>query len=167
MTYNYPTTIQEAANILDKIQPDWFEKIHISTLRMDHINRCVLGQTFGEWNRGMCNFALGAEDSYKFLDDYIFGHRADVEVWKYEVTERRFNKLNNQAIEANTLALSLSADLLKLLPSCTVINNFLGNNWFVWTTKIGDKEWNSSCITKMSRYEYFNGELGLDQTVNY
>lgn len=164
MSYPYPNSVAEAAQILDNDNPGWYNKVDTDTLDMLDFKKCVLGQAYGAY--GDTRRRLMGEN---LCHNGLYLWASMDEEWITEIKKRKGEKSDTEnAIQANVVALQLSADLLKLLPSRTVINDFLGNGWFVWTTKIGDKEWNSHGITKMSRYKYhpFNG-LELDQTVNY
>lgn len=89
--YSYPTTIEEAANILDREKPGWAEKIDLYTFRMDQCPHCVLGQTYGNWERAMnVLFGVDVREQYQgqYLGDSIFGKNANSLEWINEIKKR-------------------------------------------------------------------------------
>jgi hypothetical protein len=87
--FKYPQSISEAAADLDKVIPNWEEKISLESLNMLNCTKCILGQLFGHYDDGMNQ--LFEEDQYtleELYKDNIFGCDADIEDWKREIEAR-------------------------------------------------------------------------------
>lgn len=94
MVYKYPNSISDAAKILDKVKPDWHNKIDISALNMVEGDDCILGQLYHHYIDGMEEiFCLDLEDVPDndpiYLGDSIFGKLASKEDWIKEINSRR------------------------------------------------------------------------------
>lgn len=90
--YKYPTSIADAAAVLDFAYKDWFIKINLSILDMELSDKCILGQLFGN---GQSGFEKGLKELFgiiiydkHYMDD-IFGYRSNVEHWKQEIRRRK------------------------------------------------------------------------------
>lgn len=82
--------VQNGSTLLDSTVPGWYNKIDLSKLRIQHCDRCVLGQLYGEYTLG-CNVLLG---EHTFDDRYKNGFsssESDVsnELWKQAIRLRR------------------------------------------------------------------------------
>lgn len=91
--HKYPATISDAAAILDKVTPNWCEKITKDIAPYNNFT-CVLGQVFGKYQKGMRElFALdlngidGVGDCY--IKDDVFGTEANVLEWNKEIKKRQ------------------------------------------------------------------------------
>jgi hypothetical protein len=88
MTYAYPKTIKEAAELLDTAYNGWHTKIDVAKLRMTYNYNCILGQLYGTWEKGLERlFGMGYRDN-----DGVFGSLSNVDSWKQEINERLNNK---------------------------------------------------------------------------
>lgn len=67
--------VEKGEQFLDAKEPNWFLKIDLDSFNMADMSHCVLGQTFGSWNRGMLELMdyEGASNPYEpNADDYGF-----------------------------------------------------------------------------------------------
>ncbi len=80
----YPKSIEEAANLLDIIVPDWAKSINISILDMRISSLCILGQIYGFWCDGNKLLFNGQGSP----TDRIFGQGASKECWINEINNR-------------------------------------------------------------------------------
>lgn len=87
MKYPYPSSIKEAAQTLDKINPDWFKEIDSASLDMGDCKLCILGQLFGYYDSADDTFDFDPWDETK-LRDNIFGHTTNIQHWFNEIKER-------------------------------------------------------------------------------
>lgn len=53
MTYKVPKSVKVAAKLLDKVMPGWYKKISLSRLNMSWYLDCILGQLYGEYDKGI------------------------------------------------------------------------------------------------------------------
>jgi hypothetical protein len=79
-----PTSIKEAALMLDRVHPGWADKININILNMDLSDRCVLGQLYGG------SFLNGLEQifgtkRYSVVDELL---AVDTPEWRREIIWR-------------------------------------------------------------------------------
>lgn len=95
-TVAYPSTIPEAALILDTVKPDWAKSIHIEDLNIRSCRRCILGHLFGEYEAGMQKvFRIDVNDdvygdapNLYYYTDEVFGCEASLELWLDEIRSR-------------------------------------------------------------------------------
>lgn len=92
----------KGAALLDREKPEWFRKVDTYHLEMQYCHKCVLGQVFADYNRGLEAIDLeefdvnGLDDShYGFAlneyDDAYFGLSAWMELgraWRMEIQKR-------------------------------------------------------------------------------
>jgi hypothetical protein len=87
MVYRYPTSINEAALLLDKIDVKWYEKITLP-LNMKEYRSCILGQIGnGYYSYFKELFGYSAERVHS--TDRIFGTYTNRDDWKQEINKRR------------------------------------------------------------------------------
>jgi hypothetical protein len=89
MTYQYPTSISDAAAILDKAIPSWEKKINLNILDMCIYNLCILGQIYGNYRVGMEVLFGGHKESW--TNDEILGKNTPYEKWIKEIQARSAN----------------------------------------------------------------------------
>lgn len=87
--------VANAANVLDKLCPEWFHNINLDTLDPQDIENCPLTQTFGSFSVGMMLIGENGTPYYAHqFGDQNSGHAfASTETapdWRIEV-ERRLN----------------------------------------------------------------------------
>lgn len=51
--------VNKGIRLLNKEYPGWKSKIELSSLRLEDRNRCVLGQVYGGYDRGVQELGLG------------------------------------------------------------------------------------------------------------
>jgi hypothetical protein len=66
--------VDRGAKLLDSKYPDWFKKIDFFKLSMDHCARCILGQTFGDYVKGLKSLWPGCNinEDFRYAFDYGF-----------------------------------------------------------------------------------------------
>lgn len=75
----YEDSIRKGVAVLDKVLPDWRERINLDRLNVANYNLCVLGQVFGSYTEGLdvlrgplwagrCAFAEEHGFSEKYVD---------------------------------------------------------------------------------------------------
>lgn len=83
------------AREMDRVRPDWHKDIDTSHLNMAHVDFCIAGQVFGDFE--YCNEELGWDDHATcvrgldlFFDgDSLHGTYAELdELWKAEISTR-------------------------------------------------------------------------------
>ena len=90
MHHNYPKSISEAAELLDKVNPDWYNKVNLLTLNMMTGYSCILGQLYENYDKGMpLLFNLSPKTGSAEINDEIFGLKAPIDKWKTEINSRR------------------------------------------------------------------------------
>ncbi len=94
MSYDYPSSIEDAAKWLDEVKPDWYETISLIELDMEHVNNCILGQVFDEDapnNQNGYDWAINEyfEDDEIDCHDEIFGADASPKEWRSQVYTRK------------------------------------------------------------------------------
>jgi len=98
MIYKYPTSVVEAAQLLDNIKPNWFKSV-TKPLSMYNYDKCVLGQVYGNYLDAMqCLFGFNREQvkAMELDDDSIFGANADSVIWYAIVTYRINTKADTE-----------------------------------------------------------------------
>lgn len=96
MSYSYPKTISEAAELLDRIDPYWYNKI-TQDLQMSNIKSCVLGQVFGDYRKSMQTIFCIYHSQYNL--DRVFGSRSNTNEWNKEINQRKENKMNEILVD--------------------------------------------------------------------
>jgi len=94
MSYEYPKSISEAAILLDKAFLNWDKKINLNILDMTDGGKCILGQLYPSYARGIeVLFNIDMEDcKYPLVrDDCIFGTLAVKHTWIEEIESRSGN----------------------------------------------------------------------------
>ena len=123
-SYPYPTSIGNAARLLDVYQADWYKKIDVTTLNQTSPTRCVLGQVFDEeakknnrrgYHYGMetlfdYNSHEGDMSGGPLSKDNIFGSKASVEEWKFEISKRinTANSVYNIVLKPSTIQVNVN-----------------------------------------------------------
>ncbi len=97
MKHLYPTTIEEASLLLDKIKPGWEKIIDVNTLMMDKFESCILGQLFDGYITAMRTLFVGDESLHNFYEDRVFGSGASTKKWIDEIEKRCSAKVNDFA----------------------------------------------------------------------
>jgi len=86
-------SVEAGANLLDKGYPGWDKRIKLAELNMKSLTRCILGQVYGHYNRGLAGLDISMYTSAKlgftsFSDDHESFHRLRAE-WKKLIKKRR------------------------------------------------------------------------------
>lgn len=90
--------VEEAADILDQIEPDWFTKVDVNRLDMDSMGSCVLGQVFSGNAQLLSGYTYATEEFHDLedLDTFtgVFGGNSDefgdyTDTWVNYITNRR------------------------------------------------------------------------------
>lgn len=81
MKYEYPDSIEAAAKILDAEYPKWATRIKIDQLNFGEIDKCIMGQLYG-------NYSSGIVKLFEFNCDNIFGSNANKDLWINEINKR-------------------------------------------------------------------------------
>ena len=89
MKYQYPTNITQAARILDKACPKWWDKI-TRPLNMSDSYKCILGQVFGGYDIGFRILFGKAPSGINEGRDDIFGINAPSTNWQDKIDERKY-----------------------------------------------------------------------------
>lgn len=55
---HYAKQVDKGANLLDRVNPEWFNTIDESTLDMSSCTRCALGKTFASYCIGLAKLGL-------------------------------------------------------------------------------------------------------------
>jgi len=95
MSYHkFPTSVKDAANLLDDVWPEWYEVVNLGTLDMRAFNRCLLAQ--------LGKYYLSKHYMYTATFKYLFGNhdekKDDIfndnqELWIDEIEKRKANKV--------------------------------------------------------------------------
>jgi len=82
-------TVAEAAVLLDRKFPyGWADWVDLDTLDLMSPTRCILGQLFGDWDRG-AHLLFGSWASSPEVDVALFADRRFTEEWKAAIQARR------------------------------------------------------------------------------
>lgn len=84
----YPRNIPAAARTLDKVDPEWYTKINLDTLRMVNSDSCILGQLYTDYYDGFKQLFGEERDIDTYACDAVFGIHADDSKWKEEIHDR-------------------------------------------------------------------------------
>lgn len=91
---NLPTTVEEAAKVLDDVVHDWAKKIDTEKLNMGHWEECILGQLYGDWDDG--GIAIFGKqvwnDNSNSMPDLFAGNK---EEWLNEIQKRLEKTVND------------------------------------------------------------------------
>jgi hypothetical protein len=87
------TNVEAGVARLDAQYPDWAQKIDVDELRMNDCNLCILGQLYGDFNRGLVKLVPDPEDS---IDAVALGFD---EPWDNEVTYAELQEEWEQVIQ--------------------------------------------------------------------
>ncbi len=91
----------KGASLLDKHDPQWFEKIDLDTLDMNNCRNCVVGQLYGYYVESCEMLGFSLSDDYK----YGFGLPPSVtsswkeykdphyQIWRDIILERRLSSV--------------------------------------------------------------------------
>lgn len=109
--YGYPDSIEEAARLLDIVKPDWYKQVNILKLSMMDGTKCVLGQLYGQWWKGMHSLfgSTRPGDNYR-ASDTIFGNMANPISWVKQIEDRRGLSVANNlpTIQVNSKVVSIT-----------------------------------------------------------
>lgn len=78
------TSVEAAAQFLDKQHPGWASKIDLNSLNMFEWNNCILGQLYGDYTKAISKLSLSGDP-----EQSAFGVYADVDNWRREIHNRR------------------------------------------------------------------------------
>jgi len=93
--------VERGVAFLDQRMPDWVERVDLNTLDTQHLERCVLGQLFGDYVIGVEELGLKEEgDRLDEVSVYSLGFQASgdegqptyadlTEAWRAAILERR------------------------------------------------------------------------------
>lgn len=77
------------AQLLDRVMPDWWQRIRLKKLDMTSLETCVLGQLYGNYFNGLS--ALGLISGLKHgFDTMTSDLDALTKAWKNQVLDRKF-----------------------------------------------------------------------------
>lgn len=85
--------VQAGAELLDREEPGWEQRIDVRELDLQDACRCILGQLYGDYDDGIALIHLPDEDSLGF--DFGFNStmtpqfRTLTRAWKALIRERR------------------------------------------------------------------------------
>tara|TARA_B100002049_G_C16083708_1_gene378313 strand:+ start:1659 stop:2267 length:609 start_codon:yes stop_codon:yes gene_type:complete len=87
---NIDPRILDGADLLDKKKPGWWHKIDLEALDQRDESRCVLGQLYGNYHKGLRALALyqGQAVDHGF-NSRIFSHAGDTDAWHALIEARR------------------------------------------------------------------------------
>ncbi len=88
MVYNYPKTVKQAAYILDEYDPNWYKAISCTNLDMSHCGKCILGQVFSWFDKGIDSL-FNIKDYGWACENGPFSHSASKIEWFKEIKFRR------------------------------------------------------------------------------
>lgn len=89
MTHPYPTSICEAALLLDRVKPGWENRIDKNRINMSGGSFCILGQLYGGYYNGTIElFGFKYGSSGGKTGDSIFGTQTDEKYWIKEIDKR-------------------------------------------------------------------------------
>ncbi len=80
--------IKRCINILNKIKPDWTKNIKWRCLDLQNPYWCILGQIFGNYDKGLKAFKNGGYDD---LTPWLYG----VSLKHDEINEKNWNELHD------------------------------------------------------------------------
>jgi hypothetical protein len=71
---SYTAKARKGAELLDTHNPGWFRHVSLKTLDMRSIDKCIVGQVYGDWGRGMdeLDHTFDNSDWRKLQADYGF-----------------------------------------------------------------------------------------------
>jgi len=99
--YSLPNSYDEAAAILDKDSPGWFERIDQSKLDMEVWHTCILGQVYGDYCKGLQILFNSKSSPY-------YANRASRLEWIKQIDKR----LNRKMSQPSTLPYKRKAERL-------------------------------------------------------
>jgi hypothetical protein len=110
--FAYPSTVKEAAQVMDRIAPGWETKVSSDRLRMRMDGEDLLSQVFGSFNKGVSKFAHVPKNAE---NDKVFGSNTVDRWWKRAITARlqRRAKANGKA-ETNSHASNVEFGSLRV-----------------------------------------------------
>lgn len=87
---NPASRVARGAKLLDRAQPGWEERIDTETLNIASIDRCVLGQLYGSYAKGMEKLSVSIYDhnSMRFSINHGFACAVDTHEWVRLVNKR-------------------------------------------------------------------------------
>lgn len=59
-------SVQEGAELLDRMHPDWAKRINLDTLKIESCNDCILGQLYGGYSKGKKELGLPFGEALKY-----------------------------------------------------------------------------------------------------
>lgn len=83
------TRVKLGAALLDEKYPNWYKHISVSRLNMSSMCNCVLGQLYGDYQRGKTKLNLIFGPVFGF-DGEQGTHLKLRELWKKEIRDRRY-----------------------------------------------------------------------------
>jgi hypothetical protein len=84
------SAVTQGSRLLDRLIPEWWEKINIVTLDMYNGRRCILGQLYGNYGDGVGEvFSTLPGSVWKYPPEYGFDIRGDKNEWTDEILARR------------------------------------------------------------------------------
>lgn len=98
MKYQQPTTVAEAAKILDKDRPGWENLIDINKLDLNDPYECILAQIYGNYSTGYKS--LFDDNPYGTETAKLFSLVKFTNSWKQEINNRLMNTTKLSLIEA-------------------------------------------------------------------
>lgn len=65
---DYEIRVNKGANLLDEHVPGWADKVDLETFLITSVDRCIIGQVFGDWGTGLSE--LERLSGVRFHRDY-------------------------------------------------------------------------------------------------
>lgn len=91
--YKFPTTVEQAAKILDSANPEWFNKVDVDRILPSYAWGCVIGQSFGCAGNESFEQVMFGLFGKKYKDnadeDNVFDCDFFVNEWRAEIMKRR------------------------------------------------------------------------------
>ncbi|NIQ15695.1 MAG: hypothetical protein GTO02_15240 [Candidatus Dadabacteria bacterium] len=101
MYFNTKKRVEKGIALLDKYVPDWHYRINIKQIEMEYSDYCILGQLYGDYNKGAAKLGLGEWEAYQcgflplvqvkwdlgFLFPWSLTRLA--KIWKELITQKR------------------------------------------------------------------------------
>jgi len=96
-TYSYVPSVQErveaGASFLDEVHPGWDKEINLAELNMKSSTRCILGQVYGLYNKGMYTLRITTPVSrdlgFSAFPGTSSAYRLVTAEWKKLIKKRR------------------------------------------------------------------------------
>ena len=86
---NYAEAVAKGIQLLDEKVPGWHERIDLRDFDMSSGARCVLGQIYGTYEKGLCELELWVGISHGFSSNRFVAMPTLTHLWTEEINKRR------------------------------------------------------------------------------